>query len=1145
MKRLFTLITLAVLLVTASSFAQGQLQGRPLSKQHVEQLAKVAGKDMKVKPSLKAQQMQKSMDIQKGLRQSVTAHNLLTKKPLVKKHSATSRRASAAVIDETPEGKQVFYERSGEAYYVTFGYVFQTTLYGAIGNVVFGDNNKVYIQNLVSQAGANTWTVGTINGSTITIQLPQTAIAYEEYGYNLEVAKVKSSGNTYVKDNNQTLVLNYDATTGNISMKSGDTVGLVYDDDDSWSGYADWNASFKTVTDPLVEAPANLQTEVYSLSADGFSGTLVNVGFDGNDVYVQGVDPNLPENWIKGTIDGNKATFKNGQYIGADLIAGYHQYLVSATAKEAYDEYYEEYYTEYELNDADITFDFDSNKKTLSNGSTFLINAGKEEVAYAFTLDKAKMEPFTEVAATPANPEIIELYEGGINYYLSGYGWGYIAADINTKDVDGNYIMPEKLSYAIWVKVNGEEKQLSLSWDDYASQEVEKMDELPFGYKDNWDIYADGTTHTAYYYVIGPEAYGVQAIYRGAGEERRSEIVWAEVTELGADVQPAAATPAYPEVTIGENDNRINYGFFTGEENINSASNNYKTETYDVAIKLSEPALVGTAIESITFPLQEIEGVSDIKAFVTSQLRVENGKNTPDLAVKDITPTEAGFITVKLEKPYQIPEGGVYVGYSFTINDAESELNAAPVAITDQMNDDGFYLHTSDGFLKWLNVSDIYNGSSMITVTVGGSNLKSDAASLEGNDTKYVKSGEAFELPLTIVNHGAKGIQSIDVEYSVNGNNGTQHIATTVIPFFGKKNTVTLNVPAIAERGNYTLTAKVAKVNGVANEDANSSATTDLIVLNTVPKHRVLLEEYTGFWCGYCPRGYVALEKLAELYPDDYVLVSYHNGDELEILDSSKFPSAVEGFPDAWMERSVELDAYYGSGNNEFGIVNDLEEQSKEFGIADIKVTPTLNATGTTVSVKTEVTFPFDVENGKYALEYILVHDGLSDKSWGQSNYYSDGAQGYPKFMDDFTLTSEGTVFGLTFNDVAVKTSTIGGIRNSIPATVQADAPVAHNYSFQLSAVKNTSNQSIIQDKSKLKVVALLINTATGEVVNANKANVTNPSGIADMSADLKNAQVTYYDLSGRKVAKPANGMFIKTVRTNGGQTISEKVLVK
>lgn len=1145
MKRLFTLISLAVLLVTASSFAQGQLQGRPLSKQYIEQLAKVAGKNMKTQPSLKAQQMQKSTELQKSLRQSITAHNLLNKKPLVKKHAATSRRASSAIIDETPEGEQVFYERSGDAYYVIFGYVFPVSLSGSVGNVVFGDNNKVYIQDLVSQAGVNTWTEGTVNGSTITIQLPQTAISLEAYGYNLEVAKIKLSGNTYVRDNNQTLELNYDAATGNISMKSGDTVGLVFDDDDSWSGYADWNTSFKKVTDPLVEAPANLQTEVYSLTADGFIGTLVNVGFDGNDVYVQGIAPNLPDSWVKGSIDGNKVTFKNKQYLGADLTVGYHQYLVSATAKEAYDDYYEEYYTEYTLNDDDITFDYDPTKKTFSNGSTFLINAGKEDVAYAFTLDKAKMEPFTEVAATPADPENVELEEGGIEYYIRGYGWGCISADIPTKDVNGNYILPEKLSYAIWVKVNGEEKQLSLSWDDYFYQEEETITELPFGYSDSWDIYSQGISHTAYYYVIGPEAYGIQAIYRGNNEERRSKIVWADVTDLGAEVQPAAATPAYPDVTVGQDDNRIDYGFYTGEENVNSVTNNAKAETYDVAIKLAEPALVGNAIESITFPLQEVEGVSDIKVFVTSQLRIENGKNAPDIAVKSVSPTEGGFVTVTLDKPYLIPEDGVYVGYSFTINDVESPLNASPVAVTDQVNDGGFYLHTSDGFLKWLDVADLFGGSSLITVKVAGSNLKSNAATLTGNDIKYVKSGEAFELPLTIVNLGAKGIQSVDVDFTVNGQNGTQHINLEVLPFLGKKANVTLNIPAIAERGNYTLTAKVAKVNGVDNEDADNSDSTEVIVLNTIPKHRVLLEEYTGFWCGWCPRGYVALEMLAELYPDDYVLVSYHNGDELEILDASKFPSNVDGFPDAWMERSVELDAYYGSGNTEFGIINDLKEQSKEFGIADIKVTPTLNATGTSVDVKTEVTFPFDVKERKYALEYILTHDGLTDDAWGQSNYYANGSQDYPQYMDEFTMASDGTIYGLAFNDVAVKAVTIGGIKTSIPANVNADEPVSHNYSFQLSAVKNTSGQPIIQDKNKLKVVVLLIDTATGKVMNANKADVTEASGIADMSADLKNAQVTYYDLSGRKVAKPANGMFIKTVRTNDGQTISEKVLVK
>ena len=46
--------------------------------------------------------------------------------------------------------------------------------------------------------------------------------------------------------------------------------------------------------------------------------------------------------------------------------------------------------------------------------------------------------------------------------------------------------------------------------------------------------------------------------------------------------------------------------------------------------------------------LQEVEGVSDINVFLTSQLRVENGKNAADLAVKAVTPAEPGFITVKI-----------------------------------------------------------------------------------------------------------------------------------------------------------------------------------------------------------------------------------------------------------------------------------------------------------------------------------------------------------------------------------------------------------------------------------------------------------------------------------------------------------------
>jgi thiol-disulfide isomerase/thioredoxin len=325
---------------------------------------------------------------------------------------------------------------------------------------------------------------------------------------------------------------------------------------------------------------------------------------------------------------------------------------------------------------------------------------------------------------------------------------------------------------------------------------------------------------------------------------------------------------------------------------------------------------------------------------------------------------------------------------------------------------------------------------------------------------------------------------------------------------------------------------KVDKVNAVANEDAVNSTKIPVTALNTVPKKRTLLEEYTGFWCGWCPRGYVGLEKLAELYPDDFVLVSYHNGDDLEIMPATYFPSKVEGFPTSWMDRDTELDAYYGVeyGVKDLGIADDLAERNKLFGQADIIITPALSDDQSTVNIDAEVVFPYDLTDGNFAVEYILTSDGLTNATWGQSNYYADGYAGYPQYMDDFTKTSDGTIYGLVYNDVAVLTSELlGGSQNSVAAAT-ADVPVKLSYAFSLADAFNTSGAPVIQDVKNLKVVALLIDAATGKVVNANVAKLGTNTGIAVSELPQKSAG-TCFDLQGRRVAKPAKGLYINNGR--------------
>ncbi len=329
----------------------------------------------------------------------------------------------------------------------------------------------------------------------------------------------------------------------------------------------------------------------------------------------------------------------------------------------------------------------------------------------------------------------------------------------------------------------------------------------------------------------------------------------------------------------------------------------------------------------------------------------------------------------------------------------------------------------------------------------------------------------------------------------------------------------------------------------------------DFLTLNDVPKHRALLEEYTGTWCGWCVRGFAALEKLAELYPDEYVLVSYHNSDPMEILISdsysgiNEFPSYVAGFPDAYVDRVIEVDPYYGYdadyGIEPMTITRPLNDRCKVFGHANIELNAILSEDASTVDVSTAVTFPYDATEANYGLEYVLVADGLTgeDSNWAQSNYYSGDAEA----AEDENLApfvAQGSyVAGLVFNDVAAQVSATNGIsiEGSIPATIVADQIINHEYTFTLADAVNTSGDPVIQDVNKLKVVAILVNNETGEVLNANKCNVTLPTGIRSINEGSKSAHADYYDISGRRSVAPLRGVNI--VRKNDGSV--SKVMVK
>ncbi len=87
-------------------------------------------------------------------------------------------------------------------------------------------------------------------------------------------------------------------------------------------------------------------------------------------------------------------------------------------------------------------------------------------------------------------------------------------------------------------------------------------------------------------------------------------------------------------------------------------------------------------------------------------------------------------------------------------------------------------------------------------------------------------------------------------------------------------------------------------------------------VSTQVEKRNVILEEFTGIHCGYCPDGHRMANELAEAYPDKVFLVNIHAGGyavpqagepDLRTNEGTSINNAagVQGYPAGSVNRST------------------------------------------------------------------------------------------------------------------------------------------------------------------------------------------------------------------------------------------------
>lgn len=575
-----------------------------------------------------------------------------------------------------------------------------------------------------------------------------------------------------------------------------------------------------------------------------------------------------------------------------------------------------------------------------------------------------------------------------------------------------------------------------------------------------------------------------------------------------------------------------------------------KKETYDVAIRIDDPKLIGAKVTGLYVPIP-VKGsaISNAKGWISTELKLVDGVNAPDEVSVDGTVNNE-MLRISFDGTYTLTADGVWVGYSFTINslDEKYHLPGMPIAcIPSRTNlDNGLWVHASRSRLKWTNLGETVGAVSALTVQ-----LTTDFGEYDATITlpaqSYMRTGDKAAIPFTVTNRGAHPLSELTYSYKIGETTGTGSATlTSPIAASGGSGAATFTLGPVASQGAYPLEVTIETCNGQPNTDAMRTASATMNVWDFIPVTRPLVEEFTGLRCGYCPRGYVAMEEMSARHKDMFVGMAYHTetyetGD-MTVMPNDNFPIKVGGYPYADFNRNVTMDPYL--------LPSRWQEFADIVAPADVEVTLQRDPADEDAAKATaRVHFAPAVPEADYRIAIGITADGLRNDAWEQSNNYSGKTQGdgVDSPLWDLFLKGGKKVAGLTFNDVVVYFPEVKGAEGSVPSAIEAGQTVEHSMSFRISDIKNILGEKFINREATLRAVAILLDAKTGDALNCNKsASISyDLAGVETAAADEAPVATEWYTLQGVRVESAPAGAAIRIDTYADGRRRATRVLTR
>ena len=530
--RKLTLIVMTAVFAVTSAFAEGKVS-----------LQRIKASDFHKQTA--AQQQKQSLK----LRENSSAYRMFMDN-MQKKSLAPLRIAEEGPITQQPAGQESmgFLSYQGVIYNWLYGWM-PTSEETGVTKLVDGTDGNLYVQYFVpgtpywakaEKVDGNNYEVKRqvlystdYNGQTLTYEVAK-LIGYEfeedgelYIGYDIadEPIKFTYDGKTLAVADEELIV---DEPLEEFPLIAIGYIACLDGELAEFDGFYVSN-TYTKISDAATKVPAGAEVKDMILKytdLDSYQGIQVPTAIVGNTFYFLPF-ADCPDGWVKGTINGKTITVKSEQFLGVNEYYGCYDWAYGGNVY--LNEEDGKYYTNYT---DQIVLDYDAETGTIT---------AQDPMDALFITDKTYLDGyfidpsfyfFKLAAAVPTDPEPYYFYD-----YDEAYGDAEFIFYLYNVDQNGDFILPERMSYAVYV----DDEIFEAEPDEYPELE-ETMTTYPYDF-DGGPIYNGGTYRYFFLYFQPAERIGVQAFYRANQYLGKSNIVYYNVNTGEIEVETDSSLP--------------------------------------------------------------------------------------------------------------------------------------------------------------------------------------------------------------------------------------------------------------------------------------------------------------------------------------------------------------------------------------------------------------------------------------------------------------------------------------------------------------------------------------------------------------------------------------------------------------------------